>query len=99
MPRCLRTGSSSRWLSFQCVIYATPGDIIPNRRSIMYLPANKTGLSWSTTLAMKQFIPGLELNRLFYIEVVQPLLSARFPEVVYSVGLLGYGSDVLGYDT
>lgn len=50
-------------------------------------------------MAMNQFMPGLEFNRLFYIEVVQPLLAARFPEVVYSAGLLGYGSDVLGYDT
>src|SRR5690348_5836477 len=48
---------------------------------------------------MKQFMPGLELNRLFYLEVVQPLLSTRFPDVVYSAGLIGYGSDVLGYDT
>lgn len=48
---------------------------------------------------MNQFMPGLELNRLFYLEVVQPLLSDRFPEAVYSAGLLGYGSDVLGYDT
>ncbi|HEU4785505.1 MAG TPA: DUF4037 domain-containing protein [Ktedonobacterales bacterium] len=44
-------------------------------------------------------MPGLELNRLFYLEVIQPLLAARFPEVGYSAGLLGYGSDVLGYDT
>ena len=48
---------------------------------------------------MNQFMPGLELNRLFYMEVVQPLLAARFPDVAYSSGLLGYGSDVLGYDT
>jgi hypothetical protein len=48
---------------------------------------------------MNQFMPGLELNRLFHKEVVRPLLAARFPAVVYSAGLLGYGSDVLGYDT
>ncbi len=48
---------------------------------------------------MNQFMPGLELNRLFYVDVIQPLLAARFPEVVYSAGLIGYGSDVLGYDT
>jgi len=48
---------------------------------------------------MNQFMPGLELNRLFYSEVIQPLLAARFPDVVYSAGLIGYGSDVLGYDT
>lgn len=48
---------------------------------------------------MTPFIPGFELNRAFYVEVVQPLLAARFPELVYSAGLIGYGSDVLGYDT
>lgn len=48
---------------------------------------------------MNQFLPGLELNRLFYSEVIQPLLSARFPGAIYSAGLIGYGSDVLGYDT
>lgn len=48
---------------------------------------------------MHSFIPGLELNRLFFTEIVQPLLTARFPDVAYSAGLIGYGSDVLGYDT
>ena len=48
---------------------------------------------------MAQFIPGLDLNRAFYVEVVQPLLATRFPDLVYSAGLIGYGSDVLGYDT
>ena len=45
------------------------------------------------------FMPGLELNAHFYQEVVQPLLAAHFPHVVYSAALIGYGSDVLGYDT
>jgi hypothetical protein len=48
---------------------------------------------------MTQFMPGLELNRLFYREVIKPLLAAWFPDVAYSAGLIGYGSDVLGYDT
>lgn len=42
---------------------------------------------------------GLELNRLFYEEVARPLLAERFPGVAYSAALIGYGSDVLGYDT
>jgi hypothetical protein len=45
------------------------------------------------------FMPGLELNRLFFAEVVQPLLSARFPDVRYSAALIGYDLDVWGYDT
>jgi hypothetical protein len=48
---------------------------------------------------MVAFITGLELNRLFYREVVGPLLAARFPDLDYSAALIGYGSDVLGYDT
>ena len=48
---------------------------------------------------MADFTPGLELNRLFYEEAVRPILSARFPHLAYSAALIGYGSDVLGYDT
>jgi hypothetical protein len=45
------------------------------------------------------FIKGLELNKGFYIEIVKPLLEKRYPDLRYSAALLGYGSDVLGYDT
>lgn len=48
---------------------------------------------------MTAFVPGLELNRQFFAEIIRPLLAARFPSVAYSAGLVGYGSDVLGYDT
>jgi Domain of unknown function (DUF4037) len=45
------------------------------------------------------FIPGLELSRLFYAEQVRPLLDAAFPGLAHSAGLIGWGSDVLGFDT
>jgi Domain of unknown function (DUF4037) len=45
------------------------------------------------------FIPAMELNRLFFEEVVRPLIAAQFPDLAYSAALIGYGSDVLGYDT
>jgi hypothetical protein len=45
------------------------------------------------------FIPGLELNARFFTEVVAPLLAAAFPRLRYSAALIGYGSEVLGYDT
>jgi hypothetical protein len=45
------------------------------------------------------FIPGLELNERFYQEIVRPLLAEHFPQLTYSAALIGYGSDVLGYDT
>lgn len=45
------------------------------------------------------FIPGLELNRAFYGEVVAPILRETFPGLAHSAARLGQGSDVLGYDT
>ncbi|MBQ4043484.1 MAG: hypothetical protein IJD06_05750 [Clostridia bacterium] len=47
---------------------------------------------------MTEFIPGKELSRGFFAEAAQPLLQRFFPDLLYSAGLLGYGSDVLGYD-
>ena len=44
------------------------------------------------------FVPGIELNRGFFEDVVRPLLAAEFPGLPYSAALIGYGSDVLGYD-
>jgi hypothetical protein len=46
-----------------------------------------------------EFIPGLRLNELFYAEVVAPILTDAYPELRYSAALIGYGSEVLGYDT
>ena len=42
-----------------------------------------------------QFVPAIELNRRFYAEVVGPRLAG----FSHAAGLLGYGSDVLGFDT
>ncbi len=47
---------------------------------------------------MADFIKGLELNELFYYEVVASVLKSYFPELQYSAALIGWGSDVLGYD-
>lgn len=43
---------------------------------------------------MPDFIPGQELCREFYSDVIEPVIS-----VPHAAGLLGGGSDVLGYDT
>jgi len=48
---------------------------------------------------MTQFIRGVQLNEMFYREAVAPILSAAFPELRYCAALIGYGSDVLGYDS
>jgi hypothetical protein len=47
---------------------------------------------------MTDFIPSLELNELFYNEAVAPILKLNFPSIEYSAALIGWGSDVLGYD-
>jgi hypothetical protein len=48
---------------------------------------------------MPEFIPGLELNKSFYHEAVKPILESHCPGLRYSAALIGYGSDVLGFDT
>ncbi|MHA2378053.1 MAG: DUF4037 domain-containing protein [Candidatus Thorarchaeota archaeon] len=45
------------------------------------------------------FIKGLDLSQIFYEEAVKPILESHFPNLVYSAGRLGNGSDVLGFDT
>ena len=47
---------------------------------------------------MESFIKGLDLCESFFLEVAKPILGEDFPDLPYSAGLLGYGSDVLGYD-
>ncbi len=48
---------------------------------------------------MAEFIPGVQLNDAFYREAVAPILASAFPKVRYSAALIGYGSDVLGFDS
>jgi hypothetical protein len=43
----------------------------------------------------RAFVPAQELSRALYLEVVRPLLAGR----PHAAALLGWGSDVLGYDT
>ena len=45
------------------------------------------------------FIPGLDLSSAFYTEIVAPILAEAYPGLRYSAALIGYGSEVLGYDT
>ncbi len=45
------------------------------------------------------FLPGLELSRRYYREVVRPLLDQEFPKLPHSAALIGWGSDALGFDT
>ena len=44
------------------------------------------------------FIPGLELAERFFLEAVSPILQKHIPDLKYSAGLIGSGSEVLGFD-
>ncbi|TDE09262.1 DUF4037 domain-containing protein [Jiangella asiatica] len=46
-----------------------------------------------------EFVPGLELSRVFYEEAVRPILDAAFPGLCYAAARVGTGSEVLGFDT
>jgi Domain of unknown function (DUF4037) len=48
---------------------------------------------------MPKFIPGLTLSRLFYQTEVKPILKTEFPHLRHSAALIGWGSEVLGFDT
>lgn len=48
---------------------------------------------------MPEFIPGIELSESFYWEAVRPILDERFPGLRHSAALIGWGSDVIGFDT
>ncbi|MBQ7337217.1 MAG: DUF4037 domain-containing protein [Clostridia bacterium] len=47
---------------------------------------------------MAQFIKGMTLCEGFFFECAQPIIRKYFPQLIYTAGLIGYGSDVLGYD-
>jgi hypothetical protein len=45
-----------------------------------------------------KFIKGLELCEGFFFDLAKPILDKHFPGLKYSAGLIGFGSDVIGYD-
>ena len=47
---------------------------------------------------MQNFTPGLKLSALFYAEAGKPILESYFPQLKHSAALIGWGSEVLGYD-
>jgi hypothetical protein len=61
--------------------------------------ARSTQKALSAMGDVPQFISGLELNHAYYKEAVRPILLAYAPNLAYSAALIGFGSDVLGYDT
>jgi hypothetical protein len=57
--------------------------------------ANRTATVESDEQTAAAFLPALELNGMFYAEVVAPVLG----EVPHAAGRLGWGSEILGFDT
>ena len=47
---------------------------------------------------MSKFIKGMELCESFFTDCARAIIEDNFPDMIYSAGLIGYGSDVLGYD-
>ncbi len=48
---------------------------------------------------MPRFIKGMELSERFFHDVVENVVEDEFPGLEYSAGLLGHGSEVLGFDS
>jgi hypothetical protein len=47
---------------------------------------------------MPNFISGLELGAQFFSDLVRPVMASEFPGLRFSAGLIGEGSEVLGFD-
>lgn len=47
---------------------------------------------------MGQFMKGMTLCKDFFHDCAEKVIEHEFPDLKYSAGLIGYGSDVLGYD-
>jgi hypothetical protein len=45
------------------------------------------------------FVPGIALAERYYLEVVRPLLDRYAPRLAHSAALIGWGSDVLSFDS
>jgi hypothetical protein len=47
---------------------------------------------------MTEFVKGLDLCESFFREIAGPILSREFPSLRYSAGVIGSGSEVIGFD-
>ncbi|HEY3868643.1 MAG TPA: DUF4037 domain-containing protein [Actinocrinis sp.] len=47
----------------------------------------------------RDFVPGIELARRFYTQAVAPILGRALGAAPHSAALIGYGSEVQGFDT
>jgi Domain of unknown function (DUF4037) len=65
------------------------------QRQARHADAGKLSRAKLDAVSEPAFVPAAQLSGDFYAEVVRPLLAER----PHSAALLGWGSDVLGYDT
>src|SRR5882757_8039849 len=72
---------------------ARPNSLQPERKTGCGRPTLRTKVS--TMTADSGFVSARDLSAGFHDDVIRPLLA----ETPYAAGLLGWGSDVLGYDT
>jgi Domain of unknown function (DUF4037) len=54
---------------------------------------------WHDRRVAAEFSPGAELAGRYYQQVIRPLLDEHVPGLRHSAALIGWGSDVLGFDT
>jgi hypothetical protein len=45
------------------------------------------------------FIPGIELSRRYFHDAIEPVIGREFSGLRYAAALIGYGSEILGFDT
>lgn len=77
----------------------SPESGLPILRFRIARPARHAADSPRRDTAAAPFVPGLDLAEGFFRDHVQPLLAEGFPALRYSAGLVGHGSEVLGFDT
>lgn len=69
------------------------GILLPRGRCNAYISKRRKRI-----ILVAKFIKGLTLCECFFWEIAKPILDTHFPNLKYSAGLIGYGSDVLGFD-
>ncbi len=47
---------------------------------------------------MSAFLPGLDLSEAYYREAAKPVVDTHYPNLKHSAAMIGWGSEVLGYD-
>jgi Domain of unknown function (DUF4037) len=67
--------------------------------SMMSSAVRKHACAWQDRSVQTAFLPGTELARRYYAEIVRPLFDHHAPEFVHSAARIGSGSDVLGFDS